>query len=207
MITENKKENMNSTILDIYEDLGISNVSKNLIVINHSYQREENIKMYYLLLLGLPFLMTILSYNTQDFTSFIGTILFIVMVFIYSKYKYNIWYKKISFNNEKGTISYERYFPKKNIVLKYDSMYVSSKTHCIKSYCTLHYYLSKKGSDIKKEEKYSLFTGYIYAADEDKELFIKHLKQFMEQGFLPKELKLYDKIYTENKAKLKKRNC
>ncbi|WP_346881853.1 hypothetical protein [uncultured Algibacter sp.] len=191
MTTENKKDPAH--IFTLYEELGISNVSNHVIVFDHSYQREKNAKMYYSLLIGLPFLMTILSYNTQDFIAFLGTILFTVGVFIYSKNKYNIWYKKISFNNVKGTITYKRHFPKKNLVFKYDTMHISSKTHCIKNSCSLYFYISKKGQRTKKEKKHALFTGYIYATDNDKELFVKFLNKFMEEGTLPKDLKLFNK--------------
>ena len=207
MTTENKNEKKTTSIFDIYEQLGVSNVSKNQIIIDHSSQREKNAKMYYSLLVGLPFLIAILTYNTQGFITFMGTILFIVLAFIYSKYKYNIWHKKISFDNIKGTISYKRHFPKKNFVFKYDDIFVSSKTHCIKSNCSVHYYLSKKGYYTKEEKKHSLFTGYIYAADDDKVFFIKLLKQFMEQGTLSKDLKPYDKSSIENNVKHKKYNC
>ena len=193
MTTENKNENRPNSIFDIYKDLGVSNVSENLIVIDHSQYRIENVKLYVSLLVGLPFVMTILSYNTQDLTAFIGTILFTVLIFIYSKYKYFIWHKKISFDNVKGTITYERNFPPKNHLFKYDTMRISSKMHYIKNHGTLHYHLYEKGLDAKKEKAHSMFPGYIYAESKDTELFIKLLKQFMKQGDLAKGLKLYHK--------------
>ncbi|WP_417785170.1 hypothetical protein [Tenacibaculum sp.] len=190
MITKNNEKEGSKFIFDIYKSLGVIYVSKELIILDHTQHRIANIKIYFYLLVGLPFLITILSYNTQGFISFLATILFTILFILYFKFQHLIWYKRISFNKTESTISYERHFPKKDFTFKYDTLFFKRKTHCIKNHCSLHYYISRKRQFEKKTVNHPLFTSSIFSSDKEKELFIRLLEEFMEQGSFPKKLEL-----------------
>jgi len=192
MTTKNKNIEDSTTILDMYKDLGVSFVSEQVIVVDHSRQRADYAKLFYIFLVCFPLVMAVLSYNTMDLIGFISTVIAVVIFFTYLKYEHFIWSKQIHFDKVKGTISYKRYFPKKDIVFNYDTIYFRSKTQCVKNHCSLHFYIAKQGQDIEKEKKHALFTSYIYATDKDKSLFISLLKQFMKQDAFPERLELLD---------------
>ena len=191
MTTKSKNEASPSDIFEMYEQLGVTSVTKEHLVIDHTVHRERNVRFYISLLLVLPLLMALFSYNKQNLINFIGTVLFTLLVFVYFKYKYVVWHKRITLHPTEGTISYVRHFPKTHLVLQYADIDILSNKLLIKNYSTTRYYLCKKGLGLKKGKKHALLTGYVYAEDSDKAYFIKLLKQLMEEGTLPEGLAQY----------------
>ena len=190
MITENSNK-LSAPISKIYDNLGIVHVSKQKIIFNHSKIRAFNVKIICNLILQIPFLLAILSYNIQNLLMFTCTIIFIIIIYFYSKYKYKIWLKEITFDCQKGTINYKRTLPRKSLEFNYKDVRIMSRTEKRYKSDYQYYYLLKKGIKNKKKNRHSLFTDYIYSSDIDKKIIMSLINEFMTKRVLPKELELH----------------
>lgn len=155
-------------MIDMYRVINAEKVNRDYIIINHTGNRVLYFEIFFVVTIGVLFLIQVLSYNHQDILEFLFTVVLAGTTFLLYKFRRKIWRNSIVFDREKGTVQFNRTIPYLNKSFPFSKMELLEEQRTFEHDHKTSYYnvcLLKEGKQDKKYYVCQISTDIVERID------------------------------------------